>query len=148
VRRAAEWAGLSEAVPDASPDAKLARVQAEREAGARVLVAGDGINDAAALAAADLGVAFAQGSDVTLHAADVVIHAPRLMALPALIELSRASLRRIHENLGIAIAYNAIAVPLAVAGILGPLSAAIAMSLSSLVVTGNSLRLLRFRIRE
>jgi heavy metal translocating P-type ATPase len=148
VRRAAERAGLSEAAADATPDAKLARVNAERAAGASVLVAGDGINDAAALAAADLGVAFAQGSDVTLHAADVVIHAPRLMALPAVVELSRASMRRIRENLAIAIAYNAIAVPLAVAGVLGPLSAAIAMSLSSLVVTGNSLRLLRFRIRE
>ena len=148
VRRAAERAGLSEVQSDATPDAKLARVLAERASGARVLLAGDGINDAAALAAADLGVAFAQGSDVTLHAADVVIHAPRLLALPALVELSRAAMRRIRENLGLAIAYNAIAVPLAVAGILGPLSAAIAMSLSSLVVTANSLRLLRFRMRE
>jgi len=148
VQRAAERAGLTEVQSDATPDAKLARVQAERASGARVLFAGDGINDAAALAAADLGVAFAQGSDVTLHAADVVIHAPRLMALPALIELSRTALRRIRENLLLAIAYNAIAVPLAVAGIIGPLSAALAMSLSSLVVTGNSLRLLRFRLRE
>ena len=146
-QRAAERAGLSEVQSDAPPDLKLARVQAERAAGARVLLAGDGINDAAALAAAELGVAFAQGSDVTLHAADVVIHAPRLMALPALVELSRVAMRRIRENLGLAIAYNAVAVPLAVAGILGPLSAAIAMSLSSLVVTGNSLRLLRFRVR-
>jgi len=69
------------------------------------------------------------------------------MALPATIELARAAMRRIRENLTLAIAYNAIAVPLAVAGVLGPLSAAIAMSLSSLVVTGNSLRLLRFRMR-
>ncbi|MGH7290282.1 MAG: HAD-IC family P-type ATPase, partial [Myxococcota bacterium] len=148
VTSAAERAGLDEAIANASPDAKLARVNAERAAGARVLVAGDGINDAAALAAADLGVAFALGSDVSLHAADVVIHAPRLMALPALVELSRASMRRIRENLAIAIAYNAVAVPLAVAGVLGPLSAAVAMSLSSLVVTANSLRLLRFKLRE
>ena len=147
-QRAAERAGLLELQSDATPDAKLARVQAERATGARVLLAGDGINDAAALAAADLGVAFAHGSDVTLHAADVVIHAPRLMALPALVELSRTAMRRIRENLFLAIAYNAIAVPLAVAGILGPLSAALAMSLSSLVVTANSLRLLRFRMRE
>jgi Cu+-exporting ATPase len=147
VQRAAERAGLGEVQSDATPDAKLARVQAERASGARVLLAGDGINDAAALAAADLGVAFAQGSDVTLHAADVVIHAPRLTALPALIELGRVAMRRIRENLTLAIAYNAVAVPLAIAGVLGPLSAAIAMSLSSLVVTGNSLRLLRFRVR-
>jgi len=70
------------------------------------------------------------------------------MALPALLELSRAAMSRIRENLGLAIAYNVVAIPLAVAGILGPLSAAIAMSLSSLVVTGNSLRLLRFRVRQ
>ncbi|MEX2208364.1 MAG: cation-translocating P-type ATPase [Myxococcota bacterium] len=145
--RAAERAGLVEVQSDARPDAKLARVQSERASGACVLLAGDGINDAAALAAADLGVAFAQGSDVTIHAADVVIHAPRLMALPALVELARVAMRRIRENLLVAIAYNAIAVPLAIAGLLGPLSAAIAMSLSSLVVTGNSLRLLRFRMR-
>jgi heavy metal translocating P-type ATPase len=147
VLRAAERSGLSEAQSDARPEAKLARVQSERASGAWVLLAGDGINDAAALAAADLGVAFAQGSDVTIHAADVVIHAPRLMALPTLVELGRVAMRRIRENLGVAIAYNALAVPLAIAGVLGPLSAAIAMSLSSLVVTGNSLRLLRFRMR-
>ena len=69
------------------------------------------------------------------------------MALPALVELSRVAMRRIRENLVVAIAYNAVAVPLAIAGVLGPISAAIAMSLSSLVVTGNSLRLLRFRMR-
>ncbi len=147
VRSAAERAGLVDVQSDARPDVKLDRVQTERASGAWVALAGDGINDAAALAAADLGVAFAQGSDVTIHAADVVIHAPRLMALPASIELARETMRRIRENLTVAIAYNAIAVPLAVAGVLGPLSAAIAMSLSSLVVTGNSLRLLRFRMR-
>jgi cation transport ATPase len=87
----------------------------------------------------------AAGSDVTLHAADAVISSPRLGAAADLVELSRATGARIRENLALAIAYNAIAVPLAIAGVLGPLSAAIAMSLSSLAVTGNAIRLLRFR---
>ena len=86
----------------------------------------------------------ARGADVTVHAADVVVLAPRLDALGDAVGLSRATLARIRENLGFALAYNAIAVPLAMAGILGPLGAAIAMGLSSLVVTRNSVRLLRW----
>jgi P-type Cu2+ transporter len=144
VQRTAALAGLGDAAWETSPEAKLARVQAERARGAHVLFAGDGINDAAALAAADLGFAFAQGSDVTVHAADVVSHDPRLGSVACAVALARAAMARIHENLALAIAYNAIAVPLAIAGILGPFSAALAMSASSLVVTGNALRLRRF----
>jgi P-type E1-E2 ATPase len=143
---AAEAAGLSQVLSGASPEAKLERIRAARAAGEVVLALGDGIIDAAALAAADRGVAMAAGSDVTLHAADAVISAPRLGAAADLVELSRATVACIRENLTLAVAYNAVAVPLAIAGVLGPLSAAIAMSLSSLVVTGNSLRLLRFRM--
>jgi len=148
VRRAGEAAGIADVASEVAPEAKLARVRAERARGARVAFAGDGINDAAALAAADLGFAFAQGSDVTLQAADVVSHAPQLASLPRALELGRAATRRIRENLALAIAYNAVAVPLAIAGILGPFSAALAMSASSLLVTGNALRLLRFEKRE
>jgi Cu+-exporting ATPase len=107
-------------------------------------MAGDGVNDAAALSAADVGVAMARGSDAALHAADAAIRAPRLGALADLVELSRATLRRIRENLSFALAYNALAIPLAIVGILEPLQAAIAMSLSSLVVTANAVRLLRW----
>jgi Cu2+-exporting ATPase len=127
------------------PEAKLERVRAARAAGRCVLVAGDGINDAAALAAADVGVAMGSGADVALHAADVVIRAPRLGALVDGGDLARATLARIRENLGFALVYNLVAVPLAVAGVLQPLHAAIAMSLSSLVVTGNAVRLLRWK---
>ena len=102
-RRAAEQAGIAEVVSDASPEEKVARVRGERARGARVAFAGDGLNDAAALAAAELGFAFAQGSDVTLHAADVVSHAPGLLSLPRALELGRAAMRRIHENLALAI---------------------------------------------
>jgi Cu+-exporting ATPase len=148
VRLAADAAGIEEASASMLPDGKVERVRAARAAGRRVLVAGDGVNDAAALAAADVGVAMARGAEVSLQAADVVIRAPRLGALADLVELSRATFRRIRENLGLALVYNALAVPLAVAGVLDPLPAAVAMSLSSLAVTGNSLRLLRFRARS
>jgi Cu+-exporting ATPase len=110
-----------------------------------VLVAGDGVNDAAALAAADLGLAMARGADVAMHAAEVVVRASRLSALGDAVALSRTTLRRIRENLTFAVGYNVIAVPLAMSGILGPLGAAAAMSLSSVVVTGNSVRLLRWK---
>jgi heavy metal translocating P-type ATPase len=143
VRCAAGAAGIGEAASGVSPAGKVERVRAERANGARVAFAGDGINDAAALAAADLGFAFAHGSDVTLLAADVVSHDARLDSLPSALALARAALRRIRENLVLAIAYNAVAVPLAIAGILGPFSAALAMSASSLLVTGNALRLRR-----
>jgi Cu2+-exporting ATPase len=142
---AAEAAGVSQVLSGASPEAKVERIRAARAAGEVVLALGDGINDAAALAAADLGVAMAAGSDVTLHAADAVIASPRLGAAADLVELSRATGARIRENLALAVAYNAVAVPLAIAGVIGPLSAAIAMSLSSLAVTGNAIRLLRWR---
>ena len=144
VRSAAAAAGVGEAISGATPEAKLARVRLERARGRRVAFAGDGINDAAALAAADLGFAFARGSDVTVAAADVVSHDPDLRSLPSALALGRAALRRIRENLALAIVYNAIAVPLAIAGIIGPLTAALAMSASSVGVTANALRLRRF----
>jgi Cu2+-exporting ATPase len=144
VRCAALAAGIDDFQSAADPAAKLARVRAEQARGARVVFAGDGINDAAALAAADLGFAFAHGSDVTLMAADVVSHDSRLESLPEALGLARAAMRRIRENFGLALLYNAVAIPLAVAGVIGPLSAALAMSASSLVVTGNALRLRRY----
>jgi Cu2+-exporting ATPase len=144
-RLAADEAGIECVLAGASPEAKVERVRAARAESAAVLALGDGINDAAALAAADVGVAMAEGSDATLHAADVVISAPRLGAAADLVALARATWARIRENLVLAVAYNVIAVPLAIVGILGPLSAAVAMSLSSLVVTGNAIRLLRWK---
>lgn len=145
VTRVAAETGIHDARAQVTPEQKVAAVSATRSAAGPVLMAGDGLNDAAALAAADVGVAMARGADVALHASDLVVRAPRLGALADAVELSRATLRRIRENLGLALAYNAVAIPLAVAGFLGPVSAAVAMSLSSLVVTANAARLLRWR---
>lgn len=145
VALAASRANIARTRSGVRPEEKVARVTALRESGHRTLMAGDGLNDTAALAAADVGVAMARGSDATLHAADVVIRSPRLGAVADLVGLSRATLQRIRENMGFALAYNAVAIPLAMAGVLHPLYAALAMSLSSLVVTGNAARLLRWR---
>jgi Cu2+-exporting ATPase len=145
VRWAAQEAGIADARAEVSPDDKVEAVRACQRRGERVLLAGDGINDAAALAAADVGVAMAAGADVALHAADVVIRAQRLEAVPETVALARTTVRRIRQNLALAVGYNALAIPLAAAGVLTPLWAAVAMSLSSLAVTGNAVRLLRWR---
>jgi Cu2+-exporting ATPase len=145
VEFAAERAGIAVRSPGATPESKVERVRAHREAGDSVLAVGDGLNDAAFLAAADAGLAMARGSEITLAAADAVVRSPHLGAIADLLELSRATLACIRENFAFALLYNAIAVPLAVAGVLHPLGAAIAMALSSLSVTANSMRLLRFR---
>jgi P-type E1-E2 ATPase len=120
-------------------------VRAARASGDNVLAVGDGLNDAAFLAVADCGVAMARSSEITLAAADAVVRSPRLGAIAELLALSRACLARIRENFAFAMLYNLVAIPLAVSGILHPLGAAIAMALSSLTVTANSMRLLRFR---
>jgi P-type E1-E2 ATPase len=143
--RAAGRAGIARWSSHVDPEGKVDAVRVRREAGGCVLVVGDGVNDAAALAAADVGAAYAQGADVAIHAADLVIRSPRLGAVPDVIELSRSALSRIRENLGFALLYNAVAVPLAISGWLHPLYAALAMSLSSVVVTANAVRLLRWR---
>lgn len=145
VAMAASRAGIEERYAGMRPEQKVEHVQRVRAAGHAVLMAGDGINDAAALAAADVGFAMGRGADVAIHAADVVVRAPRLGALADAIGLARATLRRVRENLAFAVLYNVVAVPLAAFGALDPLPAAIAMSLSSLVVTGNAVRLLAWR---
>jgi Cu2+-exporting ATPase len=144
---AAELAGIRDWRAQVDPEGKVALVRGRRAVGQRVLVVGDGVNDAAALAAGEAGMAFARGADVTLHAADAVIRSVRLGAVVDVLELAQTMLRRIRENLTLALGYNAVAVPLAALGLLTPLAAAVAMSLSSLAVTGNAVRLLRFRPR-
>jgi len=121
------------------PEAKAETIR-RLSARERVAMVGDGSNDAPALAAADLGVSVASGTDLAADAADAILLEDRLEAIPELFAITRGTKRRIRENLGWAFAYNAVAIPLAVAGVLNPLFAALAMGTSSILVVSNSAR--------
>jgi Cu2+-exporting ATPase len=144
---AAVAAGLGIAEGDAeaevTPAGKRDRVAARQALGRRVLVAGDGVNDAPALTQADVGVAMSRGTDVTLESAEAVLVRDDLRLVPELVRLSRTTYRIIRENLFWALFYNVVAVPLAMAGVLHPIVAAGAMAASSTFVVANSLRIRR-----
>ena len=127
------------------PDGKVGVVRELQAIGLRVAMVGDGVNDAAALSQADLGMAIGTGSDVAIGAADLTLVNGDPASIADAVLLSRATLRTIHENLTWAFGYNVIAIPLAALGYLNPLFAGLAMAGSSLVVVSNSLRLRRFR---
>jgi len=137
--------GIDEVHAEVLPADKVSVVQRLRAEGHVVAMVGDGVNDAAALAAADLGIAMGTGTDVAIEASDLTLVRADLLAAADAIALARATLRTIKGNLFWAFAYNVAAVPLAVAGLVAPAVAAAAMALSSVFVVSNSLRLFRFR---
>lgn len=140
--------GIDEVVAGVLPTEKSATIERIQQGGdkpRRVAMVGDGINDAAALATADLGLAVVSGTDIAMKSADIVLVRQNLHVVPDAIGLSRRTLRTIRGNLVWAFAYNVAAIPLAAAGLLNPLIAGLAMSLSSVFVVSNSLRLRSFR---
>lgn len=143
-RAVASAIGIDEVHARATPASKLDTVRRLQAAGRSVAMVGDGVNDAAALAAADLGIAMGAGTDAAIAASDITVVSGRLTVVAEAIRLSRATLRTIKGNLFWAFAYNVAAIPLAMAGLLNPVLAGAAMAFSSVFVVTNSLRLRRF----
>ncbi len=140
-RRIAGEVGIDEYHAALMPTDKAALIDRYHDEGHIVVMAGDGINDAIALAKSDIAIAMGSGADIAIEVSDIVLLEDRPQGLADAYTLSRRTFRAVKENLGSSILYNLIAVPLAVAGHVNPLVAALAMSLSSLFVVGNSMRI-------
>ncbi|MFJ1708809.1 heavy metal translocating P-type ATPase [Kitasatospora sp. NPDC088346] len=144
-RAVAEHLGIAEVHAGASPERKAELVAELRSAGRTVAVVGDGVNDAVALAAADLGVALGSGTDVAIGAAGLTLVRGEIETVVDAVLLARRTLATVRANLGWAFGYNLVLVPLAAVGLLNPMLAGLAMSVSSVLVVGNSLRLRTWR---
>jgi len=146
-RAVAAAAGIGEVLAEALPADKARMITDLQAAGRPAAMVGDGVNDAPALAAAQLGLALGSGTDVAIVAADMILLRDDLEAVPDAIALARATFRTIRRNLAWAFCYNMLAIPLAALGFLNPLLAAATMTLSSVFVVWNSLRLRHFATR-
>jgi Cu+-exporting ATPase len=137
--------GIDTVVAPASPAEKLGAIHAAQKTGAKVAMVGDGVNDAASLAAANAGIAMGSGADVAIESAGISLLRPDVKLVADALDLSRKTWRILCEGLFWAVFYNAVGIPLAALGVLSPMVAGAAMAASSLCVLGNALRLRRWK---
>jgi Cu+-exporting ATPase len=130
------------------PEDKARHIQQYHQNGHIVVMAGDGVNDAIALASSDIAIAMGNGADVAISVSDVVLLDEKPLSIYEAFKLSRRTYRAVKENLGFSLVYNVVTVPLAILGFVNPLVAALSMSLSSLVVVGNSMRIKRVKFKN